>query len=877
MRGPLSCGRFSWRIAALILALTAPVPARAQSCFEDEPLVDLGHPARSMSAADMDADGTMDLVVAHADTNTVSVHLNRGPASFAEGVEFPTGVEPVSVAIADLDGDGQPDVVTADAHSSSLSVLLNRGRGRLGLPSRYHLATTPRFVTTSDVNGDGAVDLISANWILEGNRFTVSVLMNRGDGSFAPEAVYGVGPYPAAVTCADLDGDGDTDLVVANNGWHVGNGSITVLLNRGDGTFVPQPEILLDHPASITSIVSGDFDADGHVDLALPVLNENMVLLLYNRGDGRFERPVAHEVGQYPTAIWASDVDGDGGLDVVALGDDRGISVLRNLGGREFSSFVYSGSRGGRTGALADFDGDGRPDMATVTYTAFSVQRNIGDAEFAEPGQVLPGGSPASVTSADLDGDGSPDLISTLSDANAVSVLRNRGNGTFLPAVTYSVGDLPLSVACADLDGDGSPDLAVANAQSNTVSILLNRGDGTLRPAVDLAVGEYPLSVVCADLDGDGRPDLAVADRVSGTVSVLLNRGGARFAPPVDYDVFQHVLLGRTVAAADFDQDGHVDLAVAMVSFIVVLRNRGDGTFEPGVTYDADNQGYFTAGDLDGDGYPDLAVPQFPANVAVLLNRGDGTFGSSETYPAQMRPRGVGLNDFDGDGRPDLVVVNSDDDSVSVLHNDGGTFTLDANYVVGFAPWRVTAVDLDADGDPDIVVANGGESTLSILRNCRMQGLVFCAGDGSSAACPCGNTSAAGSGAGCLDSRGVGASLRATGSARIAHDGLVLAGSGLPNGIVLYVQGTLRENGGSGAVYCDGLRCVGGSLVRIGAAASAQGSSSYPRSGDSSVSHRGAVQNPGTRTYQVLYRDRARFCTTDEFNLSNGIEIVWGP
>jgi hypothetical protein len=99
----------------------------------------------------------------------------------------------------------------------------------------------------------------------------------------------------------------------------------------------------------------------------------------------------------------------------------------------------------------------------------------------------------------------------------------------------------------------------------------------------------------------------------------------------------------------------------------------------------------------------------------------------------------------------------------------------------------------------------------------------------------------------------------------------------LPDGIALFVQGTSRENGGSGTVYGDGLRCVGGSLRSVAAVPSARGSCSYPRSGNPSVSHRGQVETPGTRTYQLLYRDNARFCTPATFNLSNGIEIVWGP
>ena len=871
-----AAGLRTWsRLVASVFVVFAASTARAQSCFEDQPAVALGHYATSMAAADLDGDGRMDLVVTHPDANSVSVLLNQGAGAFAERFEFATGTEPESVAVADFDGDGLPDVVTADFHSNTLSVLMNRGQGRLAARVEYPIATGPYFVTAADLNGDGRPDLVAVDYYA----FAVSVLLNVGGGTFGRETVYLVGPNPTSVTCADVDGDGDTDLVVDNYGWHNGTGSITVLLNKGTGLFTVQPEIVLDHPYSMLSIVSGDLDGDSHVDLAIPILNEDKVLLLFNRGDGRFERPVERDVSFEPVTAWIADVDADGRSDVVTLGDSGGISVLGNLGGREFAPFVYSGTRGIRTGALAEFDGDRRPDLAVVNYDTFSIQRNLGDRRFAEAGQVPAGGSPSCVTSADLDGDGAPDLISTLQDSNSVSVLRNLGNGTFAPPVTYPVGAYPQSVASADLDGDGRPDLAVANAESDTVSILFNRGDGTLRPHVDLATGGFPTTVVCADLDGDGRPDLAVGNRTSGSVSVFINRGGGRFSPPADYVPFP-LGIGQIVAA-DFDQDGDVDLAVAGTVLVAILWNRGDGTFGTRTIYDFPNWGFLAAGDLDGDGYPDLALTQFGIdNVTVYLNRGDGTFGTHQPYYTPWRSRELCLADLDGDGRLDVVLVNSDtgyEGALTVLHNAGGSFVSEGRYDVLWGASWVASTDVDADGDADLVVANAAESSLSILRNCRSPSAVFCAGDGAGTACPCGNSSAPGSGAGCLDSRGVAASLRASGSARLAEDGLVLAGVGLPEGIALFLQGTSRENDGSGSVYGDGLRCVGGSIRPIGAVASARGSCSYPRSGDPPVSHRGLVHAPGTRTYQILYRDRARFCTQAEFNLTNGIEIVWAP
>lgn len=151
----------------------------------------------------------------------------------------------------------------------------------------------------------------------------------------------------------------------------------------------------------------------------------------------------------------------------------------------------------------------------------------------------------------------------------------------------------------------------------------------------------------------------------------------------------------------------------------------------------------------------------------------------------------------------------------------------------------------------------------------------FCAGDGSGAACPCGNTGAVG--AGCANSTGTSGLLAGSGSVSLAADSLTLSASGLPaNASVLFFQGTTAQNGGLGSPFGDGLRCAGGSVVRLGTKVASAGNSSYPTLGDQTVSMRGVVVAPGTRTYQAWYRNAATFCTADTFNLTNGLSVLWG-
>jgi hypothetical protein len=151
----------------------------------------------------------------------------------------------------------------------------------------------------------------------------------------------------------------------------------------------------------------------------------------------------------------------------------------------------------------------------------------------------------------------------------------------------------------------------------------------------------------------------------------------------------------------------------------------------------------------------------------------------------------------------------------------------------------------------------------------------YCFGDGSGTACPCGNNSTVGNGEGCLNSLGSGAVISVSGTPSLSADSLVLFGSGMPDSSALYFQGTAQDNAGAGTAFGDGLRCAGGSIVRLGTKVNALGTSQYPIGGDQAISIKGVIGAPGVRTYQIWYRNAAAFCTASTFNVSNGYQIVW--
>jgi hypothetical protein len=182
----------------------------------------------------------------------------------------------------------------------------------------------------------------------------------------------------------------------------------------------------------------------------------------------------------------------------------------------------------------------------------------------------------------------------------------------------------------------------------------------------------------------------------------------------------------------------------------------------------------------------------------------------------------------------------------------------------GIDDWLDIAGGASADGNGD-----------SIPDECQGTGVPFCSGDGSGlTTCPCGNAGSAGNG--CRNSVNfAGANLTATGTPSLGADTVVLRGTGMPNSSALYLQGTSQQNGGAGVVFGDGLRCTGGAIIRFPLRVNSGGASQYPTGGDPHVSVRGLIGAPGTRTYQIWYRDAFTFCTPSTFNLSNGYQIFW--
>ncbi len=492
-----------------------------------------------------------------------------------------------------------------------------------------------------------------------------------------------------------------------------------------------------------------------------------------------------------------------------------------------------------------------------------------------EPYEVLPSGNGASfIVSADVNSDGWDDLLVGKAFTNDVSMFINQRNGTFSAPSTLSFISSPKELKAADVDGDGDLDLVVPT--SLDVMILRNSGGGTFSAPVAQGQLIGANSVACADLDGDGDLDLVVALGGGSAVDVLLNDGTGSFSFLSIYHLTASFTL--QVQCADLNADGKPDIVTTNngQNTLSVLLNQGNAVFAPPIQYPVGvNPARVVIADLNGNGSLDLAsVNVIANNVSVLLNVGNGTFAPHVDYPAGSTVGGVVAVDWDADGDLDLVVPNAINSTVlAVLSNQGnGTFALPVFLEMGAPCSGASAFDLDHDGDLDL--AMGSLHDVLIARNCATIGSLICNGNGSGPACPCGNDAVPGSQGGCLNSLGVASELIATGLPTLSSDSVQLDATSLPNAPALFFQGVGIM---SGIPFGDGLRCVTGSIIRLGQRSAANNEARFPASGQPALSAQGAIPSPGVRYYQVWYRNAASFCTPSTFNWTNALGLNWLP
>jgi hypothetical protein len=660
-----------------------------------------------------------------------------------------------SPILVDLNGDGNIDLATSQS-GGGVQILLGNGTGTFRDAVNYTVpvqvaSSDPPVLVAADLDGDGKPDLAMANGCRGcGVRGQVSLLLNRGDGTFADAVSYPTGNNPQLLIAADLNADGKLDLVSGGGGSNnLGSNDIVVLLNNGDGKF--RDALPIADGSGMWFLIAADLNNDGKPDLAAAdeYSDPMLVKVLLNRGDGVFIDTESYPAGvHFRHSLIAADLNGDAYPEIVTSSGDFGqVSILDNQGDGTFGVRALDAIGWNPRNLIApDLNSDGKPDLAwhdedlITGVIRLSVRINQGDGTFKDGIRYYTRGSKFLIA-ADLSGDGRPDLATANGGSGDVSILLNQGDGTFQDAEYYPVGGNPCLLIAADLNGDGKLDLAIAD-YGGALWVRLNQGDGVFRDSLSYPVGSgwsHP-GAVAVDLNEDGRPDFVTT--WSSNVSILLNHGNGTLHDAVDYAVGAGA---GSLIAADLDNDGTPDVATANYgcfscnprapASISVLLNRGDGTLLESVNHSV---GYGAADlivtDLNADGKADLMTstgcidcnPPVPAGVTVLLNKGDGNFQNPGDYSVSMGPGSVIAYhsliaaDFNDDGLPDLAMgrccAPTSIGDVFVLLNEGhDTFDAGTSYPVSGAMGVLVARDFNGDGQIDVAATHGTDGPPSFV------------------------------------------------------------------------------------------------------------------------------------------------------------------
>jgi len=369
--------------------------------------------------------------------------------------------------------------------------------------------------------------------------------------------------------------------------------------------------------------------------------------------------------------------------------------------------------------AVGDFDGDGKLDMAVVSYLptgTMNILLGNGDGTFRLGQTFTVGVQPFFVAAASFRRNGILDLAVSDSLSSDVYVMLGNGDGTFQAPVAYPASGRTYTIATGDFTGDGVPDMIAITDSCDCISVFPGNGDGTFRAAVTtpLPYNVGGNALAAGYFNNDKKLDLAIPGQFGSVsqVSILLGNGDGTFTPNGYYAVAPPP---DSIVVGNF-RGGHIaDLAVTGGSGVEILLGNGDGTFQQPVLYPTNFPTWVIAKDFSGNGVLDLAVSipglgsGYPPGASVYKGNGDGTFQPAIFYPAGRDPKFIVAGDFNNDGKPDLVTVDDVSDGLVALLNTGA---------VTFSPTTPLNFNKQAVGTTsaarNVILANTGLTALTI-------------------------------------------------------------------------------------------------------------------------------------------------------------------
>jgi len=618
----------------------------------------------------------------------------------------------VIVLLSACDGMAQPKAVTFGApaqYSAGISSIVGG------------FATSPLPALTADLNHDGYGDFVSVDWTAG----TVVVVLGGAKGFQAPASFPAVA-HPVSIAIGDFNKDGNLDLLV------VGDTS-AVLLGTGTGTF--EPPVTIDASAATYGAV-GDFNGDSNPDVAIADMYNDRLLVALGNGDGTFGHFVLTPVTA-PWALYPGDFHNNGRQDLILVPKKHPVCLLTSNGDgtfRQGPAILPAGTWGI---AVADMNQDGNPDF--VTINPVRVWLGDGQGNFTATASRTDETAPDYVTVADVNGDGIPDVV-TADEGSAVSIFLGEGGGKLQAPYSYKANAGPMWVGVGAYFGSDRADIALLNGGGNhipapTLSLLRSATPGNYAGVRNIELHNAS-AFALGDMNQDGLPDLVVtnAENTSSPqpgLWILPGLGNGSFDEPIAAIDLPSAAASPVIA--DFDGDGTPDFAVTLQSYMSTTIDVG--LLQPGNTFKIVSTmvpaqvSIAWAGDLNGDGLPDLVLVNADCfnslacgTVYTLLNIGQGTFGNPlqiTTSHGASALSFIAVADFNNDGKPDLAVgavegCGSESGPAILLGNGDGSFGAPICLGSSYA-YAIVAGDFNHDGNQDVAMLTQVEFGAGLL------------------------------------------------------------------------------------------------------------------------------------------------------------------
>jgi hypothetical protein len=712
-------------MGSLTFLLLGALAASAASLFPHAVL----YPADQDSlraVADFNGDGKMDvlLTASFAHKGHLSVLPGVGGGKLGPAIVSPDlGYIVSNAVVGDLNGDGVLDVVTSsfsEDHIETLGVNLGNGDGTFHqLEQDVAGGSLTGLLLLADVNNDGYLDVVITTF--DSRHLLLTTLMNAGDGSLLPAINSDIKAEVTKAVVGDFNHDGNIDLA-GIDGFYPSS-TLWSISGNGDGTF--QPAVTITSSTQIFGLTSGDFNSDGNDDLV--IVDWELKIEVWNgNADGTFQSPKLYD--GVDGALSAADFNGDGLPDLFLDSFGWSETILINKGGNSGFGSAVSYRSGvepqlGVSSALGtDLDGDGRADIVVnaPNLTSVGVLLNHGQKLSAAQSYRTKGTLPRGMAVADFNNDGRPDIA--VGDDGGITLFLQRPNGLYS---TLEVPGIPAAsqVLSGDFNGDHNADLALT--ATGNAEVLLGNGDATFGAPKALPVHAYEMAI--GDFDGDQKLDVAATIGPLG-LDILKGKGDGTFGPPVNYPV---PLGAARIVVTDVNHDGKRDLVVAYSPAVSQLLGNGDGSFGSAVIVDDKSfvglKALATA-DVNNDGNADLLLvgSGSPRVLILYLGKGDGSYQAKTKIPLNTSnyPIALAVADFNRDGFVDVVVGLSNEypgyiPSRLLLGKGDGTFQTPQRlpYTSGVDWYGVATADMNVDGWPDLLLGDSLLGQIVIVPN----------------------------------------------------------------------------------------------------------------------------------------------------------------